>query len=90
MIRTVPVGDLRARKFDCWAPTIVASNKALPVTWMDRSITLRLKRKARGDRVDRLRDDLDLGFDDSRAGRRGGRPTTWTGCAAPTPRCRRS
>ena len=72
VIRTVPVGgDLRARKFDCWAPTIVASNKALPVTWMDRSITLRLKRKARGDHVDRLRDDLDLGFDDlaSRAAR---------------------
>ena len=72
VIRTVPVGgDLRARKFDCWAPTIVASNKALPVTWMDRSITLRMRRKARGDRVDRLRDDLDLGFDElaSRAAR---------------------
>ena len=27
----------------------MASNKALPVTWMDRSITLRLKRKPRGD-----------------------------------------
>ena len=64
VIRTVPIGgDLRARRFDCWAPAVVASNKALPVTWMDRSIVLRMKRKARGDRVERLRDDLDLGFD---------------------------
>ncbi len=72
VIRTVPVaGDLKARRFECWAPAVVASNKALPVTWMDRSIVLRMKRKARGDQVDRLRDDKDLGFDDlaSRAAR---------------------
>ena len=65
VIRTVPIaGDLRPRQFDCWAPTVVASNKALPVTWMDRSITLRLRRKPQAEPVDRLRDDLDLGFDD--------------------------
>ena len=64
VIRTVPVnGELVVRSFSCWAPTVVASNKALPVTWVDRSITVRLKRKPRGERVDRLRDDVDLGFD---------------------------
>ena len=64
VIRTVPIaGDLKPRIFDCWAPAVVASNKALPVTWMDRSIVLRLTRKGRGERAERLRDDLDLGFD---------------------------
>jgi putative DNA primase/helicase len=64
VIRTVPVnGELVVRSFSCWAPTVVASNVALPVTWVDRSITIRLKRKPRGERVDRLRDDVDLGFD---------------------------
>jgi hypothetical protein len=64
VIRTVPVGgELRVRRFACWAPAVVSSNKALPVTWMDRSIALRMKRKTRADRVERLRDDPDLGFD---------------------------
>ena len=41
----------------------MAPNKALPVTWVDRSITIRMKRKPRSERVEGLRDDVDLGFD---------------------------
>ena len=62
--RTVPVaGDLVVRQFSCWAPTVLAAIKILPVTWVDRSITIRMARKSRGNPVERLREDTDLGFD---------------------------
>ena len=56
-------GDLVVRQFSCWAPTVLAAIKTLPVTWVDRSVTIRMARKGRGERVERLREDKDLGFD---------------------------
>ena len=38
-------------------------NQDLPVTWVDRSVTVRMARKGRGNPVERLREDKDLGFD---------------------------
>ena len=64
VMRTVPVaGELKVREFSCWAPAVLAAIKTLPVTWVDRSVIVRMARKGRGERVERLRVDKDLGFD---------------------------
>jgi uncharacterized protein DUF3631 len=48
-------GDaLEPKKFSTWAPTAVAMIKTPPDTILDRSVMIRLKRKAPGDKVEKL------------------------------------
>ena len=63
VIRVVPVdGDLQVRRFSCWAAAALSAIKKLPPTWIDRSVVVRMARRGRGERVERLRDDRDQGF----------------------------
>jgi hypothetical protein len=56
VIRTVG-DDHDPRRFSTWCPKAIALIGALPTTLADRSITLRLQRKARGETVQRWRVD---------------------------------
>src|SRR5262249_29355481 len=56
VVRAVPVDkDWVARKFFCFGPVAIAGIGRLPGTIADRSITLKLRRKAKTETVERLR-----------------------------------
>jgi putative DNA primase/helicase len=58
VVRNVPVGDSwEPRKFGVWGPVAIALIGSLPSTLADRSIHIRLRRKATRETVERLRLD---------------------------------
>jgi putative DNA primase/helicase len=58
VVRNVPVGDSwEPRKFGVWGPVAIALIGSLPSTLADRSIHIRLRRKAKKETVERLRLD---------------------------------
>ena len=63
VIRNVAAGDdYQARAFSTWAPIAIASIGKVAATIADRSITLVMERKAKGQTVTRMRVDRDDGF----------------------------
>jgi len=46
--------DNSPRRFSTWAAVSIAAIGRIPATWLDRSIVINLKRKSRGDRVEKL------------------------------------
>src|SRR5262249_17472785 len=60
-------GELATRRFSTWAPKAIALIKALPETLADRSVILRLMRKPRAARVERLRKRDSVEFKQLRA-----------------------
>ena len=63
MVRTVAVGDdHEPRAFSTWAPIALAAIGHLPITWVDRSLVIRMKRRAKNEPVERMRLDRDQGF----------------------------
>jgi putative DNA primase/helicase len=56
VIRSIPVGDRawQQKRFSTWCPMAIAGIGKLPDTIEDRSITLVMRRKLRGDKVERL------------------------------------
>jgi hypothetical protein len=63
VIRTVAVGDdHEPRAFSTWAPIALAAIGRLPITWIDRSIVIRMKRRAKNEPIERMRLDRDQGF----------------------------
>jgi hypothetical protein len=56
VIRTVEIGgEHRAKRFSTWAPKAIACIGSLADTVADRSITILMQRKTRGQKVERLR-----------------------------------
>ena len=47
--------NIRTRAFSTWAPKVIATIRALADTLMDRSIILTMRRKGKGEKVERLR-----------------------------------
>ncbi len=63
VVRTVAVGDdHEPRAFSTWAPIALAAIGQLPITWIDRSIVIRMKRRAKNEPIERMRLDRDQGF----------------------------
>jgi Protein of unknown function (DUF3631)/RepB DNA-primase from phage plasmid len=63
VIRTVAVGDNHEpRAFSTWAPIALAAIGRLPITWIDRSIVIRMKRRAKDEPIERMRLDREQGF----------------------------
>lgn len=55
VIRNDKVGDRWVpRQFSTWAPIAYAAIRELPDTWMDRSIVLRMRRRLKGEPVDKM------------------------------------
>jgi hypothetical protein len=64
VVRTVAVGDdHQPRAFSTWAPIALAAIGHLPITWGDRAIVIRMKRRAKDEPIERMRLDRDQGFE---------------------------
>lgn len=67
VIRNVTVSDdYEVRKFDTWSPKAIALIGELPGTLADRSVEVRMKRKAPDEEVERLRRDQRGQFEETR------------------------
>jgi hypothetical protein len=55
IIRSDKQGDRwEPRKFSTWAPMVCAAIRQLPVTWIDRSIVIRMQRRPKSDAIEKL------------------------------------
>ena len=54
--------DHQPRAFSTWAAIALAAIGHLPITWVDRSIVIRMKRRAKDEPIERMRLDRDQGF----------------------------